>query len=331
MSAHERTISRYSQASNRSTSRSVGRSRQARISASWVASSASSVSRRTRRAIAYNRSTAPAARTPKASRSPPRALSTSSACTLRSFRGRPIWSPTRYGGGRAATVHNRARASGDAGPAWRRSHRPGGGAPIRAWNMHMFRLTSERPKLATWPPVGTWGVPNGESVYFREAAGPLGTGATRPARPLAGTVGPEMRVAAGWTDPRPLTVLSRARFQQSFFRMRNSCEGCQPRGCATWADAQPMGDLPADAQQSTAREHAVGHEDLHHHDRPRCRPAVTACPSPAHADCRGAGPRVGPPWGTRHLARSPLRTPASPCARSRTRRASHSAGRTRGP
>src|SRR5688572_24335311 len=106
MSALARTINRYSQASNRSTSRSVGRSRHARTRASWVASSASSVSRRMRRAIAYNRSTAPAARTLKASRSPRRALSTSSACTLRSFRGRPIWSPTGYGGAPRARVHS---------------------------------------------------------------------------------------------------------------------------------------------------------------------------------------------------------------------------------
>src|SRR4051794_13394084 len=40
-----------------------------------------------RRAIAYNRSTAPPASTLKASRSPRRARSTSSVCTLRSLRG----------------------------------------------------------------------------------------------------------------------------------------------------------------------------------------------------------------------------------------------------
>ena len=67
----------------------------------------------------------------------------------------------------------------------------------------------------------------------------------------------EMRVAAGWTDPRPLTVLSRARFPT--VSPLDPSEGCHPR---LLEGLRAPVRLPADAQQSTAREHAVGHEDL---------------------------------------------------------------------
>ena len=71
------TIRRWSQASNRSGSRNPGRSRQARMSASWTASRASSWSRTMRRAAASMRAAAARASTPKASRSPFCARSTS--------------------------------------------------------------------------------------------------------------------------------------------------------------------------------------------------------------------------------------------------------------
>ncbi len=61
------TVSRYSQASNRSGSRNPGRSRQARMSASWTASRASSGSRRISRAAASSRAMAMSTSTAKAS------------------------------------------------------------------------------------------------------------------------------------------------------------------------------------------------------------------------------------------------------------------------
>src|SRR3954454_11673521 len=166
MSVQDLTSRRYSQASNRSTSRSVGRSRQARTSASCVASSASSVSRRLRRAMAYNRSTAPAARTLKASRSPRRALSTSSACTLRSFRGRPIWSPTRYGGAQAVRVHSSLECGQGVGQP--RSLTRGGWSRL----VHdVFQLTSERRLMGTLALYGTREVTNGARDRFRSSVG----------------------------------------------------------------------------------------------------------------------------------------------------------------
>ena len=79
----------WSQASNRSGSRSARRSRQAITSASWKASSARSTSRRIRCAIANSRSARGRTRSTNASRSPRWAASTRSRSTARPL-GRPV-------------------------------------------------------------------------------------------------------------------------------------------------------------------------------------------------------------------------------------------------
>ena len=92
-SRHALTRSRWSQASNRSGSRRPGRSRQARMSASWTASRASSESRRIRRAAASSRARCTSMSEVKASCSPRLARSTSPRwSTVASGAARPWWS-----------------------------------------------------------------------------------------------------------------------------------------------------------------------------------------------------------------------------------------------
>src|SRR5689334_4807052 len=103
---HERTTRRWSHASNRSGSRSPGRSRQAITSASWRASSVRSTSRRIRCAIAKRRSPRVRIRSAYASLSPRRARSTRSRSTHPSprcaQRGRR---PNHYGSAGLGRVH----------------------------------------------------------------------------------------------------------------------------------------------------------------------------------------------------------------------------------